>query len=142
MACQSLCSVRAGLCLQHQSAGALASHGAAFSGPWPEGPGPGTSEGSSSGAVDSDSKPQRDVGHHWDWEAADRADGDSLKVAGCSDGGGMLGMYGRSISGSSSVSPCKSSFVSFWSLGFIAWATKTLLCPFLLAQNQTQGGMI
>jgi hypothetical protein len=40
------------------------------------------SKGSSSGAVELDSKPGTGVGHCWDWEAADRAEGDSLRVAG------------------------------------------------------------
>jgi hypothetical protein len=43
----------------------------------------GTSEGSSSGAVDLDSKSGIEVGHRWDWEAADRVEGDSLKVEDC-----------------------------------------------------------
>jgi hypothetical protein len=104
------------------------------------------SEGGDSGAVDSDSKPGMGVGHCWGWEAADEAEGDSLKmedclgeVAGCSDGSGMLGMYGGGTGGSSSGSPCRIGLVSFWSLGFISWAMKTLFCPFLLVQNLTQG---
>jgi hypothetical protein len=41
------------------------------------------SEGSSSEAVDSDSKPGMSIGCHWAWEATDRAEGDSLKGVGC-----------------------------------------------------------
>jgi hypothetical protein len=44
---------------------------------------PGMSEGSGSGAVDSDSKLGMGVGCCWDWEAADRTEKDSLRVAGC-----------------------------------------------------------
>jgi hypothetical protein len=40
-------------------------------------------EGEGAGAVDLDSKPGLGVGHHWGWEAADGAKGDTLKVAGC-----------------------------------------------------------
>jgi hypothetical protein len=32
--------------------------------------------------------------------------------------------------------------VSFWSLGFITWTTKTLLCPFVLVQNWIQGAVV
>jgi hypothetical protein len=39
------------------------------------------SEGDSSGAVDSDSKPGMSVGYHWGWEVADRTEEDSLRVA-------------------------------------------------------------
>jgi hypothetical protein len=59
-------SIWAGLCHQHQPAGALASHGEASARPWLEGLVPETSEGGGSGAVDSDSKPGTGVGHHWD----------------------------------------------------------------------------
>jgi hypothetical protein len=44
---------------------------------------PGTSEGRGSGSVDSDSKPGMGVGYCLDWEAADRTEEDSLRVAGC-----------------------------------------------------------
>jgi hypothetical protein len=45
-------------------------------------------------------------------------------------------MYGRDSGCSSSGSPCRT---GFWSLAFITWTMKTLLCPFLLVQNQTKG---
>jgi hypothetical protein len=51
----------------------------------------------------------------------------------------VLGMYGRGTGGSYSESPCRTGLVGFWSLGFITWAMKTLLCPFLLEQNQAKG---
>jgi hypothetical protein len=41
------------------------------------------SKGGCSGAVDLDFKLGMDMRHHWGWEAADRTEGDSLKVAGC-----------------------------------------------------------
>jgi hypothetical protein len=41
------------------------------------------SEGGGLGTVDLDSKPGMGVGHHWGWEAADEAEGNSLKVADC-----------------------------------------------------------
>jgi hypothetical protein len=41
-------------------------------------------------------------------------------------------MYGRGTGHSSSGSLFKTSLVSFWSLGFIAWATKILLCLFFV----------
>jgi hypothetical protein len=99
--------------------------------------------------VELDSKPGLGVGHHWDWEAADGTEGPTTEGGGlsgrggtgCSDGDSMLGMYNGGTGGSSSGSPCRTGLFSFWSLGFIACAMKTLLCPFLLAQNWTQGGM-
>jgi hypothetical protein len=61
---------------------------------------------------------------------------------GCSDDGGVLGMYGGGTAISSSGSPCTEGLVSFWSLSFIPWVMKTLLFPFLLAQNQSQQGIV
>jgi hypothetical protein len=90
------------------------------------------------------------VEHHWGWEASDGAEEDSLKVedclgefgTGCSDGGDVLGMYGGGTGGFSSGSPCRTALVIFWSLGFITWVVKTLLCPFMLEQKQTQRGIV
>jgi hypothetical protein len=84
---------------------------------------PGISEGGSSGAVDLDSKLGMGGGLS------------GRSGTGCSDDGSTLGMYGGDTSDSSSGSPCKTGLVSFWSLGFIAWATKTALSLFLGAES-------
>jgi hypothetical protein len=43
----------------------------------------GMSEGGSSVPVNLESKPGMGVGHCWGWEAADKSEGDSLKVVEC-----------------------------------------------------------
>jgi hypothetical protein len=125
--------------------GALASHRAAFAGPWPEGPVPEMAQELWSWTPS--------WGWVWNIAGAGRlltglgelTKGGRLSGrggTGCCDGGMGLRMYSRGTGASSSGSLCRTELVSFWSLGFITWATKTLLCPFLLAQNQTQGGMV
>jgi hypothetical protein len=92
------------------------------------------------------------MGYHWGWEATDGAEEDSLKVADClgevalaalmvvvhwecTVGTQVVHLLGplAEQAGSSSGSSCRTGLVGFWSLGFITWAMKILLCPFLLA---------
>jgi hypothetical protein len=48
-------------------------------------------------------------------------------------------MYGWGTGGSSSGSPCRTGLVSFWSLGFITWATKTALSLFIDTESDPSG---
>jgi hypothetical protein len=102
------------------------------------------SKGGGSGAVESNFKLGMGVGCPWGWEAADGAEGDSPKVADCLEEVALAALM---------VAACWESMVGahiFWvplqnRLGWLlvfrlhCWAMKTLVCPFLLVQNRTQG---
>jgi hypothetical protein len=95
-------------------------------------------EGSGSGAVDLESKPGMGVGHYWDWEVADRAEGDSLKVLDCLGkmalAALMVGACWECMVGAQAVhllDPlAEQAWLASGSLGFITRAMETLLCPF------------